>query len=322
MFPTGLTEVMLTPPPLEPPRPGLDLAPDLVLGLALCDVFRLLDLPTLAPFSTCHVRWPRKRLQPRKGLAPDAEPHASENSHAAPLRYLRGVLAFLGFVSITPGQRVRHSTQEAFFLDLLLVPLPLCLPGVFLCLVGSLRLGRLFLGFRLPLLRPAFLLLGLVACQGAPGLFGLACGFVVHAYSFPLSSRLTRLLFRSADHVLNRDATLRPGALHLGEVHAELLGLLLGGVRGFRLLLLTAGRLLRGLLALLGGLASRLLRLSGRLTRSVLHALGDLPDLVGDPAERSALLLTTAQAAGEAAHGVLSLAHRLSGLVGHLSRRV
>src|SRR3712207_3582268 len=56
MFPTGLTEVMLTPPPLEPPRPGLDLAPDLVLGLDLCDVFRLLDLPTLAPFSTSHVR--------------------------------------------------------------------------------------------------------------------------------------------------------------------------------------------------------------------------------------------------------------------------
>jgi hypothetical protein len=46
MFPPGLTDVMVTPPPLEPPRPGLDLAPDLVLGLALCEVFRLLDLPT------------------------------------------------------------------------------------------------------------------------------------------------------------------------------------------------------------------------------------------------------------------------------------
>src|ERR671910_572814 len=94
MFPTGLTEVMLTPPPLEPPRPGLDLAPDLVLGLALCDVFRLLDLPTLVPFSTCHVRWSRTRLQSRKSLASDAEPHASENSHAAPLSQLRSVLAF------------------------------------------------------------------------------------------------------------------------------------------------------------------------------------------------------------------------------------
>src|ERR671921_1651898 len=190
MFPTGLTEVMLTPPPLEPPRPGLDLAPDLVLGLALCDVFRLLDLPTLAPFSTCHVRWPRKRLQPRKGLAPDAEPHASENSHAAPLSYLRSVLAFLGFVSITPGQRVRHAAEESFFLDTLLISLPLCLPGVSLCLVGSRRLGSLLLGFGLPLLRAALLLLGLVAGQGAPGFFSLACGFVVHAYSFLLSSRL------------------------------------------------------------------------------------------------------------------------------------
>src|SRR5918995_6685093 len=57
MFPTGLTEVMVT--PLEPPRLGLDLAPDLVLGLDLCDVLRLLDLPTLAPFSTSCVRCPR-----------------------------------------------------------------------------------------------------------------------------------------------------------------------------------------------------------------------------------------------------------------------
>lgn len=50
MFPTGLTEVMVT--PLEPPRVGPLLAPDLVLGLALPEVLRLLDLPTCAPFST------------------------------------------------------------------------------------------------------------------------------------------------------------------------------------------------------------------------------------------------------------------------------
>jgi hypothetical protein len=55
MFPTGLTEVMVT-PPLEPPRLGLDLAPDLVLGLDLCEVLRLLDLPTRAPFFTSRVR--------------------------------------------------------------------------------------------------------------------------------------------------------------------------------------------------------------------------------------------------------------------------
>jgi hypothetical protein len=47
MFPTGLTEVMVT--PLEPPRLGPPLAPDLVLGLALPEVLRLLDLPTALP---------------------------------------------------------------------------------------------------------------------------------------------------------------------------------------------------------------------------------------------------------------------------------
>jgi hypothetical protein len=57
MFPTGLTEVMVT--PLEPPRLGLDLAPDLVLGLDLCEVLRLLDLPTRPPFFASHVRCPR-----------------------------------------------------------------------------------------------------------------------------------------------------------------------------------------------------------------------------------------------------------------------
>ena len=37
MFPTGLTGYVAS--PARPPRPGLDLAPDLVLGLALCEVF-------------------------------------------------------------------------------------------------------------------------------------------------------------------------------------------------------------------------------------------------------------------------------------------
>src|SRR5919107_140401 len=49
MFPTGYGELIVTPPLALPP--GRDLPPDLVLGLALCDVLRLLDLPTLAPFS-------------------------------------------------------------------------------------------------------------------------------------------------------------------------------------------------------------------------------------------------------------------------------
>lgn len=57
MLPTGLTEVMVT--PLEPPRVGPLLAPDLVLGLALPEVLRRLDLPTCAPFSTGRVRCSR-----------------------------------------------------------------------------------------------------------------------------------------------------------------------------------------------------------------------------------------------------------------------
>ena len=60
MFPTGLTEVMVT--PLEPPRLGPPLGPDLVLGLDLCEVFRLLDLPTRTPFFTGRVRCPRISL--------------------------------------------------------------------------------------------------------------------------------------------------------------------------------------------------------------------------------------------------------------------
>jgi hypothetical protein len=60
MFPTGLTDVMVT--PLEPPRLGPPLAPDLVLGLDLCEVLRLLDLPTRTPFSTGRVRCPRISL--------------------------------------------------------------------------------------------------------------------------------------------------------------------------------------------------------------------------------------------------------------------
>ena len=47
MFPTGLTEVMVT--PLRPPRVGPLLAPDLVLGLDLPAVLLFLGLPTLAP---------------------------------------------------------------------------------------------------------------------------------------------------------------------------------------------------------------------------------------------------------------------------------
>jgi hypothetical protein len=69
MFPTGLTEVMVT--PLEPPRLAPLLAPDLVLGLALPEVLRLLDLPMRTPFLTGHVLCSRTSLpqtisEPRK----------------------------------------------------------------------------------------------------------------------------------------------------------------------------------------------------------------------------------------------------------------
>lgn len=53
MFPTGPTEVMVT--PLDPPRLAPPLAPDLVLGLALFEVLCLLDLPTRTPFRTGRV---------------------------------------------------------------------------------------------------------------------------------------------------------------------------------------------------------------------------------------------------------------------------
>ena len=54
MFPTGLTEVMVT--PLEPPRLGPPLGPNLLLGLDLCEVLRRLDLPTCTHSFTNRVR--------------------------------------------------------------------------------------------------------------------------------------------------------------------------------------------------------------------------------------------------------------------------
>jgi hypothetical protein len=157
----------------------------------------------------------------------------------------------------------------------------------------------------------------------------------------------TRLLVRSADYVADGNAALGPGPLNLIEVHPELLGLLLRGLRGIRLLtaLLTTGGLLRRLLALLRHLLSllcslsrRLLGLSRRLpgsvlslarhlsglirslARSVLHTLRGLAYLVRDPTERtsSALLL----AACEAAYGVLRLLGRLARGILDLTRRL
>jgi hypothetical protein len=60
MFPTGLTEVILT--PLEPPRLAPPLEPDLILRLDLPEILRLLDLPTPTPFLTSRVRCSRISL--------------------------------------------------------------------------------------------------------------------------------------------------------------------------------------------------------------------------------------------------------------------
>ena len=71
MFPTGPTEVMVT--PLEPPRLAPPLAPDLVLGLALPEVLRLLDLPTFAlpsltvAFGSLVSHRPETRPDPQNG---------------------------------------------------------------------------------------------------------------------------------------------------------------------------------------------------------------------------------------------------------------
>ena len=57
MFPTGLTEVIVT--PRRPPRVRPPLAPDLVLGLDLPAVLLLLGLPIRTPFFTGRFRCSR-----------------------------------------------------------------------------------------------------------------------------------------------------------------------------------------------------------------------------------------------------------------------
>ncbi len=141
----------------------------------------------------------------------------------------------------------------------------------------------------------------------------------------------------------------------MGDVHTQLLSLLLGGLRSVRLLLLllllassgllgrlltllgclTSGllpllsRLSGGVLCLLGRLSGlvghltgRLLGLPRRLSSRVLHALRGLPDLIGDSAQRTSASLaffipTTGEPAGEPANGVLHLlGGSSSGLLG------
>ena len=217
MFPTGLIEVMVT--PLVPPRLAPPLAPDLVLGLALCEVLRFLGLPTRTPFSlpvaldlSCLIaatRVPDPRtarsqpapLGPRRREAlygPECHrptgPAAGEND---PLRQARSRIlesAGCGSVFVTCGRsraqdlepRSRPDNESVtppsspFVLDFCLFrSLSACLASSFARLVFSFC-ALPASAVSLPLLRPAFLLLGLVAGHGAPGLFGLAFGLVVH----------------------------------------------------------------------------------------------------------------------------------------------
>src|SRR3712207_150085 len=110
-----------------------------------------------------------------------------------------------------------------------------------------------------------------------------------------------RLLVCGTDNVPDSDAALGSGALHLGEVHAQLLSLLLGGLRGVRLLLAPAG--------LLGSLARRLLSLLGCLTGGLLSLLSCLTgDLLGLASDLSCLV-------GRLTRGLLGLVCRLSGRV-------
>jgi hypothetical protein len=178
-------------------------------------------------------------------------------------------------------------------------------------------------------------------------IFGLAFGLLVHRGSFPSTALQTpRLLVGRADNVPDGYAAPCSGTLHLGEIDTEFLGLLLGCMRGVRLLL-PAGGLLSllgglpcglpcGLLTLLGSLGGGVLRLlsrtsgsilglSGYLTGGVLRLLGHplrdllhlllglLDGLVRDPAQGSAaLLLALLTPAGQATNGILHLLGRSS----------
>jgi hypothetical protein len=153
------------------------------------------------------------------------------------------------------------------------------------------------------------------------------------------------LLVRGGLHVPDGDAPTSPGTLHLGEVHTQLLGLLLGRLRGVRLLaalllassgllgclprylLSSLGCLPRCLLSLLGcltggilGLARNLSGLIRDLPRCLLGLARHLSDLIRDSAQSTsdAALL----AAGEPAYGILGLARHLTGLIGRLPNRL
>src|SRR5215213_4950012 len=329
--------------PLEPPRLGPDLAPDLVLGLDLCEVFRLLDLPTLTPFSTTFVRCPR--TSPARYLSWFSKHYgavAGRKTSSVPevlAPQIRSRMWVVPGMRLRVGLVVRSVLAFRICLGHARTESPSRRPGdlfplPFAGLAPSLPAWHLSLpGWSSPTLPPLPAPRPFAAAPGLPPSWPrrrsrrprllwpclrLCRPRLLLSSVGPMWP--IRLLVRSADDVPNGDAALCPRALHLGEVHAELLGLLLGGVRGFRLLLLATllatGCLLRGLLALLGGLSGGVLRLAGRLSGGVLRLLRSLSRLVGHLARRVLGL------SGRLPCRVLGLSRNLLGLVGGLTRRV
>jgi hypothetical protein len=117
---------------------------------------------------------------------------------------------------------------------------------------------------------------------------------------------LTKLRISGILHVADSDLSPDPGALYLREVHAQLLGLALGRLRGVGLVL--PGRIL----GLLSRLTRRVLGLLGGALGGILRSLRSLSCLVGN-LSRSVLRLS-----GSLSGGVLNALHGLSCLVRHL----
>src|SRR5919107_2427543 len=116
MFPTGYGELIVTPPLALPP--GRDLPPDLVLGLALCDVLRLLDLPTLAPFSVPAAFGARVsyRLDPHT-RSPDTggEPGWLPQTHRPrSRRRSKGSRQMRSRMRVLPGMRLHTGRGQRF----------------------------------------------------------------------------------------------------------------------------------------------------------------------------------------------------------------
>src|SRR5215203_1808862 len=265
--------------------------------------FHLVLLITLADFTRARTRRnPRSQARSCIPGSPRLLPHA------------RLWLEYRGLATVAARQRVGDAAQQPLVLALLPLPLLLGLLGLFLRPPGLLLLGRLLLGFGLPLLGLAFGHLVFVAGYGACGLFRLAFR-LIHRSSFQRSESAL-LLVGGARHVPDGYASFGPGPLHLGEIHAQLIRLLPGGVRDVQVLprcvLGLIGRLSRRVLGLLGGASCGVLGLLGRALGGVLCSLRGLSRLVGN-LSRSVLGLSGS---------VLDLLSGLPGRVGDLADRL